>query len=67
MFQLFTKHRFIGLINKTGGKMKEYNQYTYAVVKDKDRNIIGILIRFKNEHAIMIPLIDIILEMEKII
>lgn len=47
--------------------MKEFNQYTYAVIKDKDRNIIGILIRFKNEHAIVIPLIDIILEMEKII
>ena len=46
--------------------MKQDN-YNYEIVKDKERNIIGILIRYKNNEAIMIPLIDIILQMEKII
>lgn len=41
--------------------------YTYSVIKDSDRNILGILVRFKNERAVMIPLIDIILLMERII
>lgn len=43
------------------------NDYTYSVVKDSDRNIVGVLIRYKNENAIIIPLIDIILLMEKIV
>lgn len=43
------------------------DNYTYSIIKDSERNIIGILIRFKNERAIMIPLIDIILQLEKII
>lgn len=47
--------------------MKTQNGYSYAVIKDKERNIIGILIRYEDNRAIMIPLIDIILEMEKII
>ena len=47
--------------------MKTQNGYAYAVVKDKERNIIGILIRFEDNKAIVIPLIDIILEMEKIV
>lgn len=46
--------------------MKQDN-YKYEIVKDKERNIIGILIRYKNNEAIIIPLIDIILQMEKII
>lgn len=47
--------------------MKTQNGYSYAVIKDKERNIIGILIRYEDNRAIVIPLIDIILEMEKII
>ena len=47
--------------------MKTQNGYTYAVIKDKERNIIGILVRFEDRRAIVIPLIDIILEMEKIL
>ena len=47
--------------------MKTQNGYSYSVIKDKERNIIGILIRFEDNRAIVIPLIDIILEMEKII
>lgn len=50
----------------TGDKMKQ-NDYTYEIIKDRDRNIIGLLIRYKNNEAIIIPLIDIILQMEKII
>lgn len=45
--------------------MRTENNYSYTIVKDKDRNIIGVLVRFKNEKAIIIPLIDIILQMEK--
>ena len=41
--------------------------YTFSVVKDRERNIIGILVRYKYEEAILIPLIDIILQMEKVI
>lgn len=40
--------------------------YTYSIIKDSERNIIGILVRYKNERAVMIPLIDIILQLEKI-
>ena len=40
--------------------------YTYNVVKDKERNIIGILVRYKYEPAIFIPLLDIILRLEKL-
>lgn len=47
--------------------MKTQNGYSYAVIKDKERNIIGILIRYEDNRAIVIPLIDVILEMEKII
>lgn len=47
--------------------MKTQNGYSYSVIKDKQRNIIGILIRYEENKAIVIPLIDIILEMEKII
>lgn len=47
--------------------MKTQNGYSYAVIKDKQRNIIGILIRYEENKAIVIPLIDIILEMEKVI
>lgn len=47
--------------------MKTQNGYSYSVIKDKERNIIGILIRYEDNRAIIIPLIDIILEMEKII
>lgn len=47
--------------------MKTQNGYSYAVIKDKERNIIGILIRYEDNRAVIIPLIDIILEMEKII
>ena len=42
-------------------------KYSYNIVKDKDRNIIGLVVRFGNEKAVFIPLIDIILQMEKII
>lgn len=52
--------------NKTGDNMNQ-NEYHYEIIKDKDRNIIGLLIRYKNYEPIMIPLIDIILQMEKII
>ena len=41
--------------------------YTYSIVKDTERNIVGILIRYQNEKAILIPLIDIILQLEKIV
>lgn len=47
--------------------MKVQNDYTYTIIKDKDRNIVGILVRYKYEHAVLIPLIDIILELEKIV
>lgn len=43
------------------------DDYTFYVVKDSDRNIIGVLVRYKNKKAVFIPLIDIILQMEKII
>ena len=43
------------------------DNYTYSVVKDSERNIVGILIRYQNERAILIPLIDIILQLEKIV
>ena len=46
---------------------RKIDEYTYSVVKDNERNIIGILVRFDNERAVIIPLIDIILMMEKII
>ena len=46
---------------------RKIDLYTYSVVKDNERNIIGILVRFENERAVIIPLIDIILMMEKII
>ena len=41
--------------------------YSFSVVKDRERNIIGILVRFQKEEAVLIPLLDIILQMEKII
>lgn len=47
--------------------MRTEENYSYTIVKDTDRNIIGVLVRFKNEKAIIIPLIDIILQMEKIL
>lgn len=47
--------------------MKTQNGYSYTVIKDKQRNIIGILVRYEENRAVVIPLIDIILEMEKII
>lgn len=43
------------------------NDYTFNVIKDKDRNIIGILVRYKMNDAVFIPLIDVILQMEKIV
>lgn len=46
---------------------RKINDYTYSVVKDSERNIIGVLVRFDNEKAVIIPLIDIILMMEKIV
>lgn len=46
---------------------RKINDYTYSVVKDSERNIIGVLVRFDNERAVIIPLIDIILMMEKIV
>lgn len=46
---------------------RKIDSYTYSVVKDNERNIIGVLVRFGNERAVIIPLIDIILMMEKII
>lgn len=52
---------------KTTGDNMNQNEYHYEIIKDKDRNIIGLLIRYKNYEAIIIPLIDIILQMEKII
>lgn len=51
---------------RTGDDMTQ-NEYHYEIIKDRDRNIIGLLIRYKNNEAIIIPLIDIILQMEKII
>ena len=47
--------------------MKKDGKYTYTVIKDTERNIIGILVRYDCEKAIIIPLIDIILLMEKIV
>lgn len=44
----------------------QQDKYTYRVVKDHDRNIIGILVRYDTERAIIIPLIDIILQLEKL-
>ena len=41
--------------------------YSYSVVKDSERNIVGVLVRFQNQKAVLIPLIDIILLMEKIV
>ena len=46
---------------------RKIDDYTYSVVKDNERNIIGVLVRFDNERAVIIPLIDIILMMEKIV
>ena len=43
------------------------DNYRYSVVKDNERNIIGIVVRYDNERAVLIPLIDIILMMEKIV
>lgn len=50
---------------KTTGDYMKQDNYSYEIVKDKERNIIGLLIRYKNNEAIIIPLIDIILQMEK--
>lgn len=58
---------FKSKIKIIGEQMKTQNGYSYTVIKDKDRNIIGILIRYEDNRAIVIPLIDVILEMEKII
>lgn len=46
---------------------RKIDKYTYNVVKDQERNIVGILVRFDNQPAVVIPLIDVILLMEKII
>lgn len=46
---------------------RKIDDYTFTVIKDQKKNIIGIVVRFKNEKAVFIPLIDIILIMEKII
>ena len=46
---------------------RNIDKYKYSVVKDNERNIIGVLVRYENERAVIIPLIDIILMMEKII
>lgn len=43
------------------------DNYRYSVVKDHERNIIGVVVRYDNERAVLIPLIDIILMMEKIV
>ena len=56
---------FIG--EYTRGNNMTQGDYTFSVVKDRERNIIGILVRYKCKDAIIIPLIDIILQMEKII
>lgn len=45
----------------------QQGKYTYRVIKDHDRNIIGILVRYGNNDAIVIPFIDIILQLEKIV
>lgn len=45
--------------------MRKQGDYTYTVVRDKDRQIIGLLLRHKNDESIIIPLIDIILLLEK--
>lgn len=42
------------------------NDYTYNMVRDCERNIIGVMVRYKSENAIIIPLIDIILQTEKL-
>ena len=47
--------------------MKHIDDYSYTIVKDQDRNIVGVLVRYKSNPAVLIPLIDIILLMEKII
>ena len=41
------------------------NDYTYFMAHDKDRNILGLVVRYKYKESIFIPLIDIILQMEK--
>lgn len=46
---------------------REIDKYKYTVVKDHERNIIGVVVRYDNERAVLIPLIDIILMMEKIV
>lgn len=46
---------------------KRIDKYSYTVVKDQSRNIVGVLVRFENEKAVLIPLIDIILLTEKIV
>lgn len=40
------------------------DDYTYFMTHDKDRNILGVVVRYQSEKAIFIPLIDIILQME---
>lgn len=47
--------------------LRKIDKYTYTVVKDSDRNIVGVLVRYENEKAVLIPLIDIIMIMEKIV
>ena len=42
------------------------NNYNYTVVFDKDRNILGLLVRYENKEAVFIPLIDIFLMTERI-
>lgn len=47
--------------------MRYIDGYSYTVIKDSDRNILGVLVRYENNKAILIPLIDIILLMEMIV
>ena len=54
-------------VNKKEDNIMTQENYTYSVVKDSERNIVGILVRYQNERAVLIPLIDIILQLEKIV
>ena len=42
------------------------NDYTYNIIRDRERNIIGVMVSYKCENAVIIPLIDIILQTEKL-
>lgn len=47
--------------------MRKQDFYTYTVIKDIDRNLICLIVRYRNEKAILIPMIDIFLLMEKML